>query len=1121
MRAIDFRGFRFGNTHTSDLNLEVVSTSNRYEARVLPAPSDYVNDVPGGDGQYYYGSTYKNREIICNVAFDSVSEQIYRKIRQLFATDKLLDLVFDEEPYKTWKAKLKSKPEFKSICFTDKESGERVYKGEGKLTFICYYPYAFGFDKYVVRAADYYMLNPPECIINEAESDDTFVKSSKERNMGRMLPEDIKYHYNLNPSDYIGGTNATNISTENYRDKSHQNREDRTWDPNGDKPWKTGFPTPEQVRAGELFFDTDQGERSIVDVRGYWDNIPEWQGTANLLTTPTLDFEQELMYLPQYSKVNYINMETGFDSNIPMVGSRLLVYNPGDLPVDWEIRFDENKRSFWSTRGGTKFRVRRFNVQRLPIECAVDWCGLTTYDLADNEKFKYGTKYFKRRALNISNLIERLRRLQESTNDEVQTLKNINLYIRKPVEVSGDYYSIEEIINNLKNGIAVADKKNMQDDSDENEVPYSNTRTWKEIYESGQAKNLFDPYNTTHNSTPAYSTAFNLRISETGWGALFNTNFNVLPLGKSHPHHCYYVEPIPKERLDHFIKLFFWQTIQWRGDVTLNKDLTSLDRWKTMLSKELFNQEKLEDGEYYIADQDNPLIPFLSNFIDFSNDGKMTVKNTSYAMDLRKAYLELNYEEGIAFANRYREMYDSCIDDMERYELYWDTLKKLLKMFTPMFNFIIKNMTGKVTNFEGKLVNLNSIDGMTLDQMVDNFIDSYINRPLEYIGEDMRDLNYGEFTFNGFKFPSWITEDYIEIDQSELSNVVILKQYLAAIEEDEDAIFNGRIMYYTPEDRQKLIDNGNYSNLIKKLDTALGTGGCLNDLLDDYYYLNSDTRMLYTTANPYGMEFVYKPNKVVMNEAISRGKWFKIPPGWSLIAIEPVVNETEWGGKRWEDGRPYDWGYGGDVNRNKREAQQLFDFVYDRARLEFLKEYPIEKIKDVAVLPEYVESESDIFAMDIHGEPTPDRIYGTEDPYDELFKFKIWYEKFLEEFPEKDNYFAYGYYRKLRSDAEYHLLKIINDYWGMIAPYFAWTSQKGVYIEPSKENWNGSEYTPDAWPTSDDYDVTGKPLRNINGDISDWWWYACNYFWANFPPLYWAMADMLNKIQIKYTPLFY
>ena len=32
----------------------------------------------------------------------------------------------------------------------------------------------------------------------------------------------------------------------------------------------------------------------LIDVRDYWDNIPEWEGTAKLLTTPTLDYDREL-----------------------------------------------------------------------------------------------------------------------------------------------------------------------------------------------------------------------------------------------------------------------------------------------------------------------------------------------------------------------------------------------------------------------------------------------------------------------------------------------------------------------------------------------------------------------------------------------------------------------------------------------------------------------------------------------------------------------------------------------------------------------------------------------------------------------------------------------------------
>ena len=1121
MKLNDFRGFRFGKIHTSDLHLEVVSTSNRYEARILPAPTDITTDISGGDGQYYFGSTYKNREITCEVAFDSVSEQDYRKIRQLFATDKLLDLVFDEEPYKTWKAKLKNKPEFKSLCFTDKETGKRVYKGSGKLTFICYFPYAFGFDKYVVRAADYYLLNPPRCIIEEAQSDETFVKNSKQKPRQSLTP-DTKYHYNLAPSDYEGGTTAENIALSNLRDKEHRNKEDRDWSPNDDLIWKSGFPTIDQVVAGELFFDTDQGEKTLIDVRGYWDNIPEWQDTAKLLTTPTLDFEQELIYLPQYSKTNYINMEMGFNNCRSMIGSRVLVYNPGDLPVDWEIRFNENKRGFWSCRGGTKFRVRRFNVERLPIPAAVDWCGLTTQNLNDNEDFKYGNKYFKRCDFDISSVIKSIEAL-----DETNGVPN-NLKILKPniVPAANDsyeqFYTKNEIISLLKMGHIPVDKIELNDGAAAQYNPYSITKNWKELLQEPHSIDDID-FKNSINDNRAYSKSFDLRLTNdtSDWNKHLLKNFHYSELGLAHPTHCYYVEPIPRQKLDDYIKSFYWQTLQWRGEEI--KDQGYVINWKNMLPEDFFNKEDLENGIYYPADPNNPLIDFLSNFIKFPS-GHLYSMETIPNNRLSLIYKDLDFEEGIAFANRYRELLDQCVDEMEEFELYWDTLKKLLLKFTPMFEFMdqVEYEAGGVVNFNHETVQVNSF--RTIEERINDFINSYINCPPEFLGSDLREFNYGEEVFNGYRFPQWMTNDYMEIDQRALSGVTLLKEYLLAIGEDEDAIFNGKVLFYTKEQRDYLLSIDQYSSLVKQMDSEVGIDNDINSLLDSYYFLNSETRMLYTTRNPYGMEFVYKPKKIIMNDAITQGNWFKIPPGWSLLSVEPIVDETLWGGKRWEDARPFDWGYGGDYNRNKREPQQLFDFVFKRARQEFFKYYPVEKIQNEGILlPEYLYPDASTF----------DGGDWKEQPIEEYLKFRVWYQKYLELFPPEKYYFINSYYRKLRNDAEYTLLKIINDLWSIVSPYYSYTSSYGVYIDPDQDYFSDFSTViqggPDklknidskAWPGPEDYAVTGQMNRCINGNIGDWWWYACNYIWSNFPPLYWAMADMLNNIQIKYIPLFY
>lgn len=50
------------------------------------------------------------------------------------------DLIFDEEPYKVYTAKITGNSSLKSIPFEEK--GERIYNGEGTLEFTCYWPYA-------------------------------------------------------------------------------------------------------------------------------------------------------------------------------------------------------------------------------------------------------------------------------------------------------------------------------------------------------------------------------------------------------------------------------------------------------------------------------------------------------------------------------------------------------------------------------------------------------------------------------------------------------------------------------------------------------------------------------------------------------------------------------------------------------------------------------------------------------------------------------------------------------------------------------------------------------------------------------------------------------------------
>ena len=195
----DFTGFTFGDWHSSspevgDIVVRV-SDGDRYEEQLQPEVKDRTAEVPGRDGEYYFGSDYGPRTIDIEIAFDHLTEVQFRKLRQVFGTKKIKELIFDEHPYKKYMAKIESPVELSYICFDepkrhidtsgnargvrwieethtetviDEETGEptdetvevtervretiypyvrdegteRIYKGEGKISFKCYFPFA-------------------------------------------------------------------------------------------------------------------------------------------------------------------------------------------------------------------------------------------------------------------------------------------------------------------------------------------------------------------------------------------------------------------------------------------------------------------------------------------------------------------------------------------------------------------------------------------------------------------------------------------------------------------------------------------------------------------------------------------------------------------------------------------------------------------------------------------------------------------------------------------------------------------------------------------------------------------------------------------------------------------
>lgn len=148
----DFIGFSFNEHRSEELGIVRVSDGSRYNEDLVPTTQDKTVQVPGGDGFYYFGSDYTQRQFSINIAFDELTEKQFRELQQVFGTKELGKLIFDERPYKYYMVK-SSKPQLKYICF-GREGEVRIYKGEGTLTFTAYYPFAKSVYKFLNEYSD-------------------------------------------------------------------------------------------------------------------------------------------------------------------------------------------------------------------------------------------------------------------------------------------------------------------------------------------------------------------------------------------------------------------------------------------------------------------------------------------------------------------------------------------------------------------------------------------------------------------------------------------------------------------------------------------------------------------------------------------------------------------------------------------------------------------------------------------------------------------------------------------------------------------------------------------------------------------------------------------------------
>lgn len=138
----DFIGFSYNGVHSSELGIMRTSEGSRFNENLLPTSREVVVQVPGGDGTYYFGSYYTQRQFSISFAFDDLTEAEIATLKAHFGDKGIHDLIFDETPYKIYSAKVTGTATIKYLAFDEGVNKKRVYKGEGTIQFTCYNPFA-------------------------------------------------------------------------------------------------------------------------------------------------------------------------------------------------------------------------------------------------------------------------------------------------------------------------------------------------------------------------------------------------------------------------------------------------------------------------------------------------------------------------------------------------------------------------------------------------------------------------------------------------------------------------------------------------------------------------------------------------------------------------------------------------------------------------------------------------------------------------------------------------------------------------------------------------------------------------------------------------------------------
>ena len=348
----DFLGFTFiinGTLYKSqDLGITRVSDGDRYKDSLVPEIEDKTVEIPGLDGAYFYGSNFKTRTISLSIAFDEVTEQQLRTMRQVFGYRHTGELIFDEMPYKKYLVKVASPPELEYVCFDERKKTASTTPQDGVRVE----------DREEVVIEDTY---EEEITIKPGEIESYSIEGAPESitvtSNGEAVPETLWDYEDGILNVYGVDIEEDMVVTVTYT-LSHMEQQierEKVY------PWKyiqddQGNDVYERIYKGEgsiefaayfPFAKSVAKDRDTFETLGYT-NIDEWWDASGLLSDDDERRQNLDVYVPDIVGSENENENEGENEGEETISESgtIKVYNPGDVETGFRlyISFDSNNQ---------------------------------------------------------------------------------------------------------------------------------------------------------------------------------------------------------------------------------------------------------------------------------------------------------------------------------------------------------------------------------------------------------------------------------------------------------------------------------------------------------------------------------------------------------------------------------------------------------------------------------------------------------------------------------------------------------------------------------------------------------------------------------------------------------